>query len=95
MTPPRQHSDQMLSRITVPDSPAVAKSAAPPFRIVIPAADGTELLVMTEVNGMLSVTGDESRWDEGAKRFLYGMMQWSGQVGIRWKDEVAKAASDR
>lgn len=70
------------------------RSARPPFSIVIPAADGTELVRMTEEGGRLVVSGDESRWDEGAKRFLHGMMQWSGQVGIAWKGEVKKAARE-
>lgn len=69
--------------------------AAPPWRIVIPAADGTELLVMREENGLLVVEGEESRWDEAAKRFLHGMMQWAGQAGITWKDEVRKAGEAR
>ena len=65
---------------------------APRFSIVIPAADGTELVRMTEDDsGRLVVTGDESRWDEGAKRFLHGMMQWSGVVGVPWKGEVLRS----
>lgn len=64
----------------------------PPFSIRIDGRHGELLLVMREVNGRLTVEGDESKWDEAAKRFLYGMMQWSGQVGLRWKDEARKAA---
>jgi hypothetical protein len=101
MTDPRR--DEMTFRMPAVRPGAVAASqpateirnSRPPFSIVIPAADGTELVRMTEEHGMLVVTGDESRWGEGAKRFLYGMMQWSGQVGIRWKDEVLKAAGDQ
>ena len=66
----------------------------PGFDIVITDADGAELLTMTEMDGRLVVGGDEARWGEGAKRFLYGMMQWSGQVGISWKDDIKKAAQD-
>jgi hypothetical protein len=97
MSDPRH--DEMTFRL--PPGAAVAQSAGtpargarPPFSIVIPAADGTELVRMTEEGGRLVVTGDESRWDEGARRFLHGMMQWSGQVGIAWKDEVRKAAQE-
>lgn len=77
--------------VIVPGAGTSIQVAPPPWRIVIPAADGTELLVMREENGLLVVEGDESRWDEAAKRFLHGMMQWAGQVGIPWKDEVRKA----
>lgn len=63
----------------------------PPFSILITAADGAELLRLYEEDGRLKVAGDESRWDEAAKRFLHGMMQWSGQVGLQWKSEVLKA----
>jgi hypothetical protein len=66
-------------------------ASPPPWRIVISAADGTELLVMREENGRLVVEGDESRWEEAAKRFLHGMMQWAGQAEIPWKDEVRRA----
>lgn len=67
----------------------------PPWKFIVAAADGTELLVMREENGMLVVEGDESRWDEGAKRFLHGVMQWSGQAGINWKDGARKAGEAR
>jgi len=69
--------------------------APPPWNITLLAADSTELLVMREENGLLVVEGDESRWDEAAKRFLYAMMQWAGQAGITWKDEVRKAGEAR
>lgn len=67
---------------------APISAARPPFKIQIMASDGAELVEFTEQDGMLVVRGDESRWDEGARRFLYAMLQWSGQVGIRWKDEA-------
>lgn len=70
----------------------IVPAVPPPWRFVVTAGDGTELLVMREENGRLVVEGDESRWDEGAKRFLYGVMQWSGQAGLRWKDEARRAA---
>jgi hypothetical protein len=63
----------------------------PPFNITIEGADGQPLLVMREVKGRLVVEGDESKWDEAAKRFLHGMLQWTGQFPVRWKDEVRKA----
>jgi len=66
--------------------------ARPEFRIEIRAADETPLLVLREQDGYLVVEGDESRWHEGAMRFLQQMRQWSGQVGLRWPDEVQKAA---
>lgn len=78
--------------------PAAARAPVelprPAFNILVAAQDGTELVTMTERDGRLVVGGDESRWDEGAKRFLHGLMQWSGQVGIAWKDEVKKAAQE-
>jgi len=89
-----QRDDRMVSRIAAPaaQGAVIAPARGPKFVIVIPAEDGTELVRMTEdERGFLVVTGDESRWDEGAKRFLHGMMQWSGVVGIRWKDEVIRA----
>lgn len=92
MSQPRD--DRMVSRLagaSVQQS-VIAPVPAPKFSITIAAEDGTELVRMTEdPQGRLAVTGDESRWDEGAKRFLHGMMQWSGVVGVRWKDEVLRA----
>lgn len=77
--------------VTVPVAESfIVPAAPPPWKFVVLAADGTELLVMREEDGRLVVEGDESRWDEGAKRFLHGVMQWSGQAGIRWKDEVRR-----
>lgn len=100
-----QHGDpgRMVARLIPPStapqrmslhtasSPAVIP-VPPPWRFVVTAADGTELLVMREEGGRLVVEGDESRWDEGARRFLHGVMQWSGQAGITWKDEARRAA---
>lgn len=71
---------------------SVISPAPPPWKIVIPAADGTELLVLREENGMLVAEGDESRWSEAAKRFVHGMLQWAGQAGLNWKDEAAREA---
>lgn len=103
---PRQQPDVMRVRLRpqVPPGqqppPAVPQPGAgsyvpvpapPPWRIEIPASDGTPLLVMREANGLLVVEGDESRWDEGAKRFLHSLMQWAGQAGITWKDEARRA----
>lgn len=70
---------------------AQAVSGPPPFNIVIRAADGAELVTITEKDGKLSVGGDRSRWEEGAVIFLDQMMQWSGAMGIRWREEVAAA----
>lgn len=87
--------ERMITRLTPPaatlrpdEAGNVASGRAPGFLIEIPAADGAMLLRLREEKGMLVIEGDESRWDEGAKRFLHQMMQWSGVVGLRWKDEV-------
>jgi len=61
----------------------------------VKAADGTLLMAMFEKDGRLVVEGDESRWDEAAKRFLHTVMQWSGQAGIAWKDEARQAGGQR
>lgn len=89
--------DQMRMRLkpgrTVsPMAGTAISNGRPPFNITITGQDGDPLLIMREVNGRLTVEGDESKWDEAAKRFLYGMMQWSGQVGLHWKDEARKTA---
>jgi hypothetical protein len=90
-----------LARVQPPDAvtssvPAITSSLAPPpWRFEVRAADGAELLVMREEHGLLVVEGDESRWDEAAKRFLHGVMQWAGQAGIPWKDEARKAGEAR
>jgi hypothetical protein len=88
--------DKMTMRLATPAPPAsgfgaTVSSGRPPFNITIEAADGATLLVLREVNGRLVVEGDESRWDEAAKRFLYQMCQWSGQFPVRWKDEARRA----
>lgn len=101
---PEHHPDRMVSRMPMagpPPGPGAPQSipgnlglrgqGQPPFKIEIFAPDGALLLELSEQNGMLTARGDEARWDEGAKRFLYGMLQWSGQVGIRWKDEAIEA----
>jgi hypothetical protein len=62
------------------------------FNIEIHAKDGTLLLRLFERNGMLACEGEQGRMEEGAKAFLYQMLQWSGLVGIRWKDEVKSQA---
>jgi hypothetical protein len=71
-----------------------ARSGRPEFRIEIKAADGGMLLLLREQDGYLIVEGDESRWPEATMRFLQQMRQWAGQVGLRWQDEVQKAAGD-
>ena len=73
----------------------IVPAVPPPWKFVVTSADGTELLVMREEAGRLVVDGDESRWNEGAKRFLHGVMQWSGQAGIRWKDEARRAGEQQ
>ena len=70
-------------------------AAPPPWRFEVKAADGTLLMAMFEKDGRLVVEGDESRWDEAAKRFLHTVMQWSGQAGIAWKDEARQAGGQR
>ncbi|MCW2929915.1 MAG: hypothetical protein JWM19_877 [Actinomycetia bacterium] len=67
------------------------RPARPPFKIALTHDDGTELLTITEENGLLVVGGDESRWAESVPRFVYEMMQWSGQVGLNWREEATKA----
>ena len=94
-----EYPEQMRKRLapgpdvmSVPGDFTIASLVPPPWRIEVPAADGTLLLVLREEDGRLVAEGDESRWDEAAKRFLHAMMQWAGGAGIRWKDEVRKAA---
>jgi hypothetical protein len=94
-----QYPEQMRKRLTpsapqaVPQDFIIAASnlAPPPWRIEVTGSDGTVLLVLREENGLLVAEGDESRWDEAAKRFLHGMMQWAGGAGIRWKDDARRA----
>jgi hypothetical protein len=61
------------------------------FNIEIHAADGALLVHLFERDGKLICEADKERLDEGAKAFLYHMLQWSGQIGIRWKDDVKAA----
>lgn len=95
MTTPGRPSEVMTSRLAPAEAGRHTRTgqphAQPAFLIEIPAADGTMLLRLREENGHLVIEGDEDRWDEGAKRFLHSMMQWSGLVGIRWRDEVITA----
>ena len=103
----REHEDKMtawlgspqgasgfppVEHYSVPAGQAPVRVPRPEFRVEIKAADGTPLLVMREDDGYLVIEGDESRWTEGAMRFLQQMRQWSGQVGLRWQDEVQKTA---
>jgi len=92
-----QYPEQMRKRLApsgeftaLPVVITAANLTPPPWKIEISAADGTLLVVMREENGMLVIEGDESRWDEAAKRFLHGMMQWAGGAGIHWKDEIRR-----
>lgn len=96
MSDPR-NSDRMVSRLApenrIPPSRTESRGGRPPFEIDIVAGDGeTVLLHMTEKDGKLDVSGDESRWTEAARRFVYGMMQWSGQAGLNWRDEAEQEA---
>lgn len=94
--------EQMIMRPRVPASTLVSHTAIQPqslhvtgpgtFVIEVPAADGAMLLRMFERDGMLAVEGDETRWEEATRRFVYQMLQWSGLVGLRWKDEAQKTA---
>lgn len=93
-----QYPEQMRKRLTpsgpvmsAPDFIIASNLAPPPWRIEIPAADGTMLLVLREEDGRLVAEGDESRWDEAARRFIGVMMQWAGGYGIPWKDEARRA----
>jgi hypothetical protein len=85
-----------LEEYEVPPGGFVSKapSVRPEFRIEIKAADGGMLLVLREQDGYLIVEGDESRWPEATMRFLQQMRQWAGQVGLRWQDEVQRAAGE-
>lgn len=68
------------------------RPSRPEFRIEIKAADGAMLLLLREEHGRLVIEGDESRWTEGAMKFLQHMRMWSGQEGLSWQDEVQKGA---
>lgn len=92
-----QYPEQMRKRLVpgpVSSNPGViiaSSLAPPPWRIEITAADGTMLLLLREEDGRLVAEGDESRWDEAAKRFIGVMMQWAGGYGINWKDEARRS----
>lgn len=89
--------ERMIARLRpAPGAPeaVVDRPARLGFLIEIPGDDGRMLLRMFERGGRLAVECDEDRLEEGAKRFVHMMMQWSGVVGIRWKDEAVKAAGE-
>lgn len=65
------------------------------FNIEIHGKDGALLLRLFERNGKLACEGDQGRMEEATKVFLYQMLQWSGQIGIRWKDEVKSQVEDQ
>ena len=75
--------------------PVAAVPHALDFNIEIRAKDGALLLRLFERGGQLACEGDQSRMEEGAKIFLYQMLQWSGQVKLRWKDDVIAEAEGR
>jgi hypothetical protein len=94
---PDPHPDRMVRRFALSNSglaagghlaDEIARLAPPPWRIEIPAADGTMLLVLREEAGCLVAEYDESRVNEAARRFLAEMMRWAGGAGIAWKDEA-------
>lgn len=58
------------------------------FNIEIHGRDGALLLRLFERDGRLACEGDQGRMEEATKIFLYQMLQWSGQVKLRWKDEA-------
>lgn len=99
---PQRHRDQMVTRLppvlaqgnpAVPARPAPRiRPGRPPFETVILDADGKLLLRLTEKNGFLDAEYDPERVTEAAQRFLHHMLQWSGQIGLPWKDAVAEAA---
>ena len=95
LTPPaRRMPSSVAAGVPLPETFTVP-AAPPPWRFEVKAADGTLLLAMFERDGRLAVEGDESRWDEGAKRFVHAVMQWSGQAPITWKDEARQAGGQR
>ena len=95
-----QPDERMVSRLTPPPGSSLAEGLPGPrgsgaeFLIVIPASDGTTLLRMFERNGRLAIEYPEDRVEEAAKRLLVEMARWSGVVGIRWKNEAVKLASE-
>jgi hypothetical protein len=75
-----------MARIGIPGT-----SIAPgplDFNIEIHGKDGALLLRLFERDGKLACEGDQGRMEEATRAFLYQMLQWSGQIGLRWKDEV-------
>lgn len=88
----------MVSRMRAPAATDRASLIGPPgtniqagpldFNIEIHGKDGALLLRLFERGGKLACEGDQGRMEEAAKVFLYQMLQWSGQIGLRWKDEV-------
>jgi hypothetical protein len=97
---PEQNPDAMVSRmrapsvvdpaalIGIPGTLTLAQPGPLDFNIEIHGKDGALLLRLFERNGKLACEGDQGRMEEATKIFLYQMLQWSGQIGIRWKDEV-------
>lgn len=96
---PFSPQDKMVTRLpqgAASASPAPPgqriRTGRPPFEIVISAEDGKPLLRMTEAgDGRLDAWWDAERTTEAIQRFLYQMLQWSGQVGLNWKEAVAGA----
>lgn len=95
-----QHADHMQARmpgapsVPVPDTSVRSViPAGPEFRIVIPDPRGGEplLIMYQDDHGRLAVEYDPARATEAAVFFLDAMRQWSGQVGIRWQDEIDEA----
>ncbi len=68
----------------------VRSGSRPPFQIVIPDAEGNVLVRFGERDGVLFCEGDETRWTEGARRFVRVLMEWSGQVGISWREAATQ-----
>lgn len=95
-----QYPERMRKRLIPLDGPAnsvpppdmaIANIAPPPWRIEIPAADGTMLLVLREENGRLAADYDPLKLTEAARALLLETLQMAGGAGINWKDEVRKA----
>jgi hypothetical protein len=90
LNPPRLPPGESITSLTGGDF----QPGPTDFNIEIRAKDGALLLRLFERGGRLACETEGSRLEEGTKAFLYQMLQWSGQAGIRWKDEVRKAAED-
>jgi hypothetical protein len=95
-----QYPGGMRKRLIPLDGPAnsvpspgmsIADIAPPPWRIEIPAADGTPLLVLREENGRLAADYDPLKLTEAARALLLEMLRMTGGAGINWKDEAQKA----